>query len=394
MTMNNLNDQPPPPYSAYAPSEPLPTNSDSNGPISHIYSASSCPSSRNGVAQSPPSSWARETANANTSSLNPGPSPLYRPSESISTPNINSEDIERSGFVSAAPYFELRPYNQTRPVVVTYHQISVNNETDAYSLPFPEPSDLWHLREVHSEDWTAFLNHLFPGKELSDPPTQAAGRSSPVCPEKAKLHKQQRPLSRPGPVASSSFSQTEHLRLRDVRINLVVSQWNTSFFEPRGLGVQVYFSNQPNFSNFSSQRIVQTRGEEETLLHRAVDRGSKSTVREALKKGAYIETLNKKGETPLYRAVTKRDKAIVQILLEYGANPTSYPFGSYTSLQYAASHDCKSILKLLLERSTAEIDAQTSSGETALYLAVQKRCSLNTAQVLIFGRPTKIACST
>jgi ankyrin repeat protein len=195
------------------------------------------------------------------------------------------------------------------------------------------------------------------------------------------------PASGPSSPTPQSHSSTEDERLRRARVGAVAAEWNEGFFEPRGLGVTIQFTDPTYPTSPRSPSSVEQRRRtsnvlqkapppksEEALLHQAITKGSKSKVREALEQGDGLEALNKKGETPLFRAVSKGEKAIAQILLDKGANPATHPLGEYSPLQYAASRDKKSILKLLVEKCNKdEIEEITPAGETALYLAVQKR---------------------
>lgn len=227
-------------------------------------------------------------------------------------------------------------------------------------------------------------------------------------------------------------------RLRRLRLNAVAAEWNEGFFDPRGLKVIVDFdksSSSPTISTRPSLRsLISVQSSpstpvtprspsppglipvssnltlsttnlgaitpqrtanvlqkpppppkpEETPLHQAVAKGSKSKVKEILKGGTdNLETPDFKGETALYRAVFRGDKSIVQLLLEKGANPAARPPGCNSPLHLSVNRDRKTILEMLLERSTKEeIEETTSTGETALYLAIQKKYS-SCAKILL-----------
>ena len=79
---------------------------------------------------------------------------------------ITNEELRNIGFVSAAPYFELRTPVQPRPNTVVYHHISVSPGVGPDNVPFPQPSERWTSREVDDQDWMTFLNHLFPPHEI------------------------------------------------------------------------------------------------------------------------------------------------------------------------------------------------------------------------------------
>jgi len=77
---------------------------------------------------------------------------------SPSTPSTNPRDLERSGFVSALPYFELRSPSQMRPADTIYHHLMVDSETSPVNLWFPEPSDRWHIRGVDRQDCMYYIH--------------------------------------------------------------------------------------------------------------------------------------------------------------------------------------------------------------------------------------------
>jgi ankyrin repeat protein len=251
------------------------------------------------------------------------------------------------------------------------------------------------------------------------------------------------PGSEPGKSTDPYGDNGETERLRQLRINAVTVEWNEGFFEPRGLKIIIDFdrpSSSPTISTgqgsqslpsiqsipstpssaspTSSTTGPSTRASnlipattsivpitpqrtanvlqkaapppkpEETLLHQAVAKGNRSKVEKILLKDGIedLETPDFKGETALYRAVFRGETPIVKLLLEKGANPAARPPGCNSPLHLAVSRDRTSILDMLLERCTKdEIEETTSTGETALYLAIQKRHESSAKALLARG---------
>lgn len=301
---------------------------------------------------------------------------------------ITNEELQKIGFVSAAPYFELRTPVQPRPSNVIYHHISISPDAGPDNLLFPWPGERWTSREVDDQDWMTFLNHLFPphaaegdtkgGQELeADTGVDMGGCRL----GKSSTRDQSRPLlgNRPGSSTSTGAQNRETDRSRRIRIEAVAAQWNEGFFGPRGLEVLIDINNwtPPVLVETAPPRnVLQKRPPpefEEGLLHKAVSDRKKSHVKLLLEKGGEdMEALNKKGETVLFRAVSRGDKDIVQLLLDNGAHPLARPEGSDSPLHIAVQNDKKTILKFLLGKSRVGIEEPNSKGETPLYVACRK----------------------
>jgi ankyrin repeat protein len=367
-----------------------------------------------------------------------------------STPS--SLELEKGGFISARPYFQLHSYDYPRPRDTLYHVIVIGQETGVNDLPYPPPSNKWSERAANAHNWDAFLHHLFPkhsieshslathkqlevGSGLLLQRLQIGARRG----EESSSSSGTYPVSKSRGLTDLYGDNWETERLRRLRLNATAAEWNEGFFEPRGLKVVINFdtpdspristppslpsrpsiSSTPSISNTPSmpttpstssmpgpapvtarsapikpQRSVNVLQKpapppkpEETRLHQAVAKGSKSKVKSILEKGGEsLETPDFKGETALYRAVVRGDKSIVQLLLEKGANPAARPLGCNSPIHLAVDHDRKGILEMLLERTTKEdVDEITSAGETALYLAIQKKYTSCAKILLAYG---------
>ena len=390
-----MDDAPPPPYSLRDPHSPravVPSYPPQD--ITAFNAFTGTPPLIPGLPVGQPSRQTSVPARYSAPSRSPVSPVLTTPTPWISPqarPNsITGEDLANAGFVSAAPYFELRAPAPARPGDVIYHHISIGPDAGPDNLPFPHPVERWTDREVDDQDWMTFLNHLFPPhgaeKDSKGGPEVEADTGlgmGGLRLSKSRSRDQSRPLlgNRPGP--SSGGQDREEERLRQVRIEAVAAQWNEGFFGPRGLEVLVDINNRTPpvrveaTNRRSSSNVLQKRPPqepEEGLLHKAVADGKTSHVKLLLIKGGEdLEVLNKKGETALYRAVSRGDKTIVQLLLDYDANPLARPEGSDPPLHLAVQNDRKTILKMLLGKSRVGIEEANTKGETPLYIACRKR---------------------
>ena len=120
-------DEPPPPYSAVAP--PGQVNSQR-------------------IATSTSSAYSQElnlSHNSYQGSVSPTESttatPRYVPMAVATVGPSGSSELERSDFISALPYFELRSCNRPRPVDTSYHHLIIDPHARPHNLPFPEPNE-------------------------------------------------------------------------------------------------------------------------------------------------------------------------------------------------------------------------------------------------------------
>ena len=133
-----MTEEPPPPYSATAnPNIQLPS------PDIQVYTTFVTPANFN-------NSYTPISNGPSPQTLSSFASPLILTPPS--TPDTNLQDLERSGFVSALPYFELRTQNQPRSASTIYHHLMIDSESGPHSILFPQPSEPWHAREVDMQD--------------------------------------------------------------------------------------------------------------------------------------------------------------------------------------------------------------------------------------------------
>ena len=319
---------------------------------------------------------------------NPSPiSPISANHASLSTSQIADEELEKAGFVSAAPYFELRTPGQAIPFNKFYHHMPISPDARPDNLPFPQPAEKWTSRGVDTQDWLTFLNHLFPPHTAAWN-TDSKGQGLEVDADldfgrlrlsNSTSRDQTRPLLSRPPGPSTGGQDTGLDKLRRVRIEAVQRQWNEGFFGPRGLEVLINIADVASpavrsSSRRSSSNVLQKRPPppmEETLLHQACAKGKKSQVKELLAAGNDdIEALNKKGQTALFVTVSRGEKDICQLLLDAGADPTARPPDSDSNIHIAVHNDRKTILKYLLAKSRIGIEERNPKDESPLYVAV------------------------
>ena len=137
--------------------------------------------------------------------------------------------LEASALSSAAAYFDERPCTGQFPNFVLRHQIILESDVTREDLGFPQPEDRYRARDVSDTDWSTFVNYLLPEHHLG-PLNDAA---------KYDEKKKKRPVAQ----INSPESQ-EH-------IELVVGEWNSGFFGPRGIHV---------YPEFATPAIASSRG--------------------------------------------------------------------------------------------------------------------------------------
>tara|TARA_Y100001954_G_scaffold226335_1_gene268045 strand:- start:3111 stop:6092 length:2982 start_codon:yes stop_codon:yes gene_type:complete len=124
---------------------------------------------------------------------------------------------------------------------------------------------------------------------------------------------------------------------------------------------------------------------------------SKDLIRKALKKGANIDSENKRGKTPLLEAVIKKDEDLTKFLLSQGADPYKSNSKGESPFQFAKKKRYKTIINLfenktnqsiesLLTRNTfnkvslqerinlgADVNSVGEDGKTAIMFAIEKK---------------------
>ena len=150
----------------------------------------------------------------------PNPPPAYSGSETSPAGDSAPPYAQRTGILSAASYFQMRPApTAAQAGECATHTFNIAPGTQASAIRYPKPENLWMSRDVDREDWSTFLSYLIPREQNS--------RANSVRDNKIQDD------------GTLPFQETELARRR--RINHLVSEWNDEFFQPRGLKVKPEF---------------------------------------------------------------------------------------------------------------------------------------------------------
>ncbi|MCJ1454959.1 hypothetical protein MMC28_005312 [Mycoblastus sanguinarius] len=147
-------------------------------------------------------------------------------------PSLPSErPSEESNLSSAATYFDERPFtggpalqNAGVNLNLIEHNVTLNPETTRDDLNFPRPAETYLVRDVTVDDWSTFVNYLFPA-----PNTQTSN---------GKV--------KPGKDVKRHLSHEEDTPERRQRIESIIAEWNENFFSPRFIHINVDFSPLPS----------------------------------------------------------------------------------------------------------------------------------------------------
>ena len=104
----------------------------------------------------------------------------------------------------------------------------------------------------------------------------------------------------------------------------------------------------------------------EFLIHRAVARGLPHIVKQLIRYGAKVDSVDDKGETPLFTAVIRNNEEVVHLLLKLGASLDIRNNKNETILEFALMWNVKvKIVKILLNFGV-DINARFSNDMTLL----------------------------
>ena len=296
-------------------------------------------------------------------------------------------------FISGAAYFAMHPsLAAIKSPLLTYH-VPLLRYAKAKPISFPGAKSIMRKRDLTSQDWQAFLNHLI----LQQPSPGAAGSSRDPNPDE---------------------ESTERQYTRCARINAVTQEWNEGLFGKRGLHII------PDIESFSKRNTcvagsslsrlrdgvnaehapsddsvglalyhAASKGNA-TLVQTLLDSGANSNIRPACAKPAItravengdwhivqmllergrpdLELTPPAGETALYTAISKGNEKIVDLLLRYGADVRAKPSGGEPALYKATSKGFNIIVQTLLDSDNIDIEATPPGGSTSLYRAYEK----------------------
>ena len=156
------------------------------------------------------------------------------------------------------------------------------------------------------------------------------------------------------------FDAAANGRYREI-VNLIESGVDAHLYE--GLKVKPYES------------------EHNTPLHLASLNGHLDIVKYLIKKGANVNTRNRKNQMPLHLAVHNAHKEIIKYLVKHGADMNVVEDEGDTPVAWAAYKGQTEIVLLLIELG-ARIDIQNKAGNTPLHWAAEKG-DLDVTKVLI-----------
>lgn len=291
----------------------------------------------------------------------PPPYALHDPTPrlpvSVSNPSP-SATANSALYISAAPYFEMRPSTRPKPSNTLPCQIACLADATVDDLPMPEPKQILADRDVDPHDWLTFVNHLIPYKTTNSS-TSTKGKAVDQKRERGGAQSEMAALE-------PCLSEPE----RQQRVKAVVEGWNQNFFLPRGLEIVVRVEATPRSP--SAARLQASRPPPSTSL----PPGGRSPVESLQRASASRKTegqrnYNKELGLALYHAVEKQDSQTSDVLLQAGADPSAKPNYEAPDIVVAVQKGNLQILKMLLEYGP-DTNAYALGGGTALYNAVSK----------------------
>lgn len=132
-------------------------------------------------------------------------------------------------------------------------------------------------------------------------------------------------------------------------------------------------------------------GHANTPLHEAARTDNRMLLKQLIADKADLEAQDEYQATPLHVAVLNGHNTCVKILLQSGANINAQGLSLLTPLHAAAFFDRPDCMRALLaHQPQPNIDAQTTRGETPLYLAVHSGSIDCVQQLLKSGANHKI----
>ncbi|KAJ5106166.1 hypothetical protein N7456_002841 [Penicillium angulare] len=167
------------------------------------------------------------------------------------------------------------------------------------------------------------------------------------------------PESFPIPVATEP-SSTES-RTLESRSDGSSSTGNTSVS-----GIKLLRGKRPSIMRKMKYKLTTSKEEFIALI----ESGGLYSVKNALDKGAEVDTMDLKGQTALMVAVRAGHEPVADLLLEYGAITTRQSTLGETALSIAASKGYEGIVRILLIRG-APVDQSKDTGKTALSQAAE-----------------------
>ncbi|KAJ5278643.1 hypothetical protein N7478_004015 [Penicillium angulare] len=228
--------------------------------------------------------------------------------------------------------------------------------SQAHSDAFPIPLS----SESHTQDAD---KHILPREDFPIPVLSATYFPSSDTNKEALLPNI--PESFPIPVATEpepTISTTDS-RTLESRSDGSSSTGNTSVSVS---GIKLLRGKRPSIMRKMKYKLTTSKEEFIALI----ESGGLYPVKNALDKGAEVDTMDLKSQTALMVAVRAGHDHIADLLLEYGAVTTRQSTLGETALSIAASKGYEGIVRILLIRG-APVDQSKDTGKTALSQAAE-----------------------
>lgn len=345
------------------------------------------------------------TSTSNSLPLTPT-STIELPSYATTLSGRNEEPV----FPSAASYFELRPPSaQLRGNLISHH-IIIGPRANIFTIPFPQPEELWLERDVQFQDWMTFMNFMIPH------PTTVKSMIPCSSPEENNGHGDKNvdrgvgerviireledipPFSRNdgGDIYVSQHSND----MRNMRIDAVIAEWNHDFFLLRNLEIVRRFES-PNLEECSSHTagdahaatasVYQNlerhgQGENECAVNRlghnlcSPVRGVNSNNSDSSRSGTYetnprLERRLTKAAAKGLEKVLKWDQALMETMMEKikEGEPAFHPSTSCKDKLFynAVVRSNNSMVKYFMKNG-ADVNVRDVNGVPAIYRAVSR----------------------
>lgn len=248
--------------------------------------------------QLPPPPYSTHNHN-NTLTQPPG----FLPSSIISN-SFNAVEADEEAGVAGLNAHLISPPPSSPPVKIISHQLILQHDPNPDKIQLP-PN--FSERNLAEQDWFTFRNHLFPTSVFTShqEKSDSEGRD-----EKASTAKETDAHAKASTLEKAPKENDHDADFsRRKNIHKVVREWNSGFFEPRGLLITVKIIPPPSSSK---------RGD--------------------------LNSHSQFGQTVLFKAAGREDYNVVEELLLQGADPDAQPFNGSPALYVAAQNKHSSIV--------------------------------------------------
>lgn len=281
--------------------------------------------------QLPPPPYSRH--NNNTLTQPPG----LLPSSAVSN-TFNAVEADEEAGVAGLNAHLISPPPSSPPVKIISRQLILQRDTNPDEI---QPPPTFSERNVAEQDWFTFRNQLFPTSIFTSHQEKSDSKGRDEIASTGKetgAHSKASTLER-APKNNNHDADYSYRK----NIHKVVREWNSGFFEPRGLLITVKIVPTPSSSKRGDLNSHSPFGQ--TVLTKAAGQGDYNVVEELLLQGADPDTQPFNGSPALYVAAQNKHSSIVSLLLQHGAKVDTKP----SVLHLVASTGDVSILSNLLK---------------------------------------------